>query len=406
VTPRPRSTLITESNATALIDAVLREAAACGASDVHFESDADAFRVRLRIDGVLQVIATPPLDSRDTVLTRLKVLARMDIAEKRLPQDGRFSHTHGATTIDLRVSSLPTLHGEKLALRVLDLQQTLPKLDALGYEPDQLAHLQQALQGNHGLVLMTGPTGAGKTLSLYSCLQTLNRTEVNIHTLEDPIEVRLPGVNQVQMHERSGLGFAPTLRAVLRQDPDVIMLGEIRDRETADIALQAAQTGHLVLSTLHTADAPSTLARLQHMGVATHHIAASVRLIVAQRLVRRLCRHCRKPLSDKAQQAHLNALTEQDQRWLHPWLTSPTLFGAPGCARCHGGYRGRVGVFQVMPVSPAMQALLFDNASSHALAAQAARESVRSLRRSGWVKALQGVTTVDDVLHHTPADAA
>jgi type IV pilus assembly protein PilB len=404
VTSLSRPTLISESNATALIDAVLREAIACRASDVHFESDADTFRVRLRIDGVLQVIATPPLGSRDTVLTRLKVLARMDIAEKRLPQDGRFSHTQEGTTIDLRVSSLPTLHGEKLALRVLDLQQTLPKLDALGYEPDQLAHLQQALQGNHGLLLMTGPTGSGKTLSLYSCLQTLNRTEVNIHTLEDPIEVRLPGVNQVQMHERSGLGFSSTLRAVLRQDPDVIMLGEIRDRETADIALQAAQTGHLVLSTLHTADAPSGLARLQHMGMATHHIAASVRLIVAQRLVRRLCWECREPLSADAQQRQLNALTEQDKRGLHPWLTSPTHYRAQGCAHCHGGYRGRVGVFQVMPVSLAMQALLFDNAPMHTLSEQAARESVRSLRRSGWVKVLQGMTTLDEIMHHTPAD--
>jgi type IV pilus assembly protein PilB len=378
-----------EASAVTLLDAVLQRALELRASDVHFESYAQTFRVRARIDGVLQDIGAPPLEVRDSTLARLKVLARMDIAEKRLPQDGRFTHVHAGQPIDLRVSSLPTLHGEKLVLRVLDLQQTLPALHDLGLDDDQLTHVEHALHGSDGLVLMTGPTGSGKTRSLYTCLQRLNRTEVNIHTLEDPIEVQLPGVNQVQIHERSGLGFAQTLRALLRQDPDVIMLGEIRDIETADIALQAAQTGHLVFSTLHTVDAPSALARLHHMGVAAHHIAASVRLVVAQRLVRRLCPHCREPWAADAQAKWLAQLPLRDKTWLTPWIVAATVFQAAGCAQCHGGYRGRIGVFQVLPLDANLQAM---------------QASVRSLRCSGWIKVLQGLTSVQEVLRHTPAD--
>ena len=394
-----------DASAATLLNALLQQAFALGASDLHFESYADTFRVRARVDGVLQDIATPALDLRDSALARLKVLARMDIAEKRLPQDGRFTHLHNGHAMDLRVSSLPTLHGEKLVLRVLDLQQTLPSLRDLGFEADQQAHLEHALQASDGMVLMTGPTGSGKTRSLYTCLQMLNRTEVNIHTLEDPIEVQLPGVNQVQIHERNGLGFAPTLRALLRQDPDVIMIGEIRDTDTADIALQAAQTGHLVFSTLHTVDAPSALTRLHHMGVAPHHIAASVRLVVAQRLLRLLCTHCRQPWSVDAQAQWLDQLVPNDQRWLAPWMASAKLYEATGCTQCLDGYRGRIGVFQVMPVSARLQPLLFAPNHAQAWTSQTMQASVRSLRLSGWAKVLQGLTTVAEVLRHTPADA-
>ena len=401
--PRMSST-VSDASAATLLDAVLHQAFALGASDLHFESYAQSFRIRARIDGVLQDMATPPLDVRDSALARLKVLARMDIAEKRLPQDGRFTHLHAGQSIDLRVSSLPTLHGEKLVLRILGLQQTLPTLGELGLEPDQLTHLENALQASDGMVLMTGPTGSGKTRSLYTCLHLLNRHEVNIHTLEDPVEVQLPGVNQVQIHERTGLGFAHTLRALLRQDPDVIMVGEIRDAETADIALQAAQTGHLVFSTLHTIDAPSALVRLHHMGVAPYHTAASVRLVVAQRLLRLLCPHCRQPWSAEAQNEWLKQRSTHDKRWLAPWLDSARLYAAQGCTQCLGGYKGRIGVFQVMPIHAGMQSLLFQQADAHALTRQALQDSVRSLRHSGWIKALQGLTTVDEVLRHTPAD--
>ena len=392
----------TESSASARLDELLHQALARRASDVHFESDEAQLRVRFRIDGLLRSAATFPLSWRDALLTRIKVLARMDIAEKRVPQDGRFSHRHGQQVVDLRVSSLPTVHGEKLVLRVLDFRGQRPALTALGYETDELARLHQALDASDGMLLMTGPTGSGKTQSLYACLDWLNRMEVNISTVEDPVEIQLPGINQVSIHERAGLGFANTLRALLRQDPDVIMVGEIRDLETAEIAIQAAQTGHLVLSTLHTPDAPGTLARLQHMGVASYNVAASVRLIVAQRLLRRLCPHCRQPLPARAQAQWLASLTESDRRLLAPWLQhDPVLFDAGGCERCQGGYAGRLGVFQVLPISDAVQALLFAQADRQALAAQAARESVRTLRQSAWAKALQGLTSVREVLAHT-----
>lgn len=392
-----------EHSAITWLDRLLAAALRAGASDLHFESDASHFRVRFRVDGQLRVAATPPLDMRDALLTRLKVLARMDIAEKRLPQDGRLGHVHDAQSVDLRVSSMPTLHGEKLVLRVLDFHQTAPELSTLGFEPEQLAHVQSALQSSDGMVLITGPTGSGKTRSLYAGLNALNRTELNVSTIEDPVEIQLPGINQVQIHERAGLTFSNALRAMLRQDPDVIMLGEIRDTETAVTALQAAQTGHLVLSTLHTPNAPSTLARLQHMGVATHHLAASMRLVVAQRLVRRLCPHCRYPLS-REQQAHaLSHLTDTDRRVLaQPLHDDAPLYDARGCAECEGGYKARIGVFQVLPVSAALQTMLFEHASVQALAAQAEREHVQTLRQSAWRKAWSGHTSWSEVLRQTP----
>ena len=391
-----------DTSATARLDALLRQALACRASDVHFESDDAQLRVRFRIDGLLRSAASMPLGWRDALLTRIKVLARMDIAEKRVPQDGRFTHRDGDQVVDMRVSSLPTVHGEKLVLRVLDFRGERPTLATLGYEADELARLHRALDASDGMLLMTGPTGSGKTQSLYACLDWLNRTEINISTVEDPVEIQLPGINQVSIHERAGLGFANTLRALLRQDPDVIMVGEIRDLETAEIAIQAAQTGHLVLSTLHTPDAPGTLARLQHMGVASYNVAASVRLIVAQRLLRRLCPHCRQPHTERSQKQWLASLSEQDRQLLAPWLQhDPVLFEAIGCEHCQGGYAGRLGVFQVLPISDPVQTLLFAQADRQALAAQAGRESVRTLRQSAWAKALQGLTSVREVLAHT-----
>ncbi|MEN9586853.1 MAG: type pilus assembly ATPase PilB, partial [Pseudomonadota bacterium] len=266
-----------KDSATQTLDDLLHQALTQGASDVHLESGEGFFRARFRIDGLLRIAATPPLSLRDAVVSRIKVLARMDISEKRLPQDGRIQYPHLNQLIDLRVSSLPTLHGEKIVLRILNFSRERPSLTALGYEPDDRGKLVNAMNQPHGLILMTGPTGSGKTLSLFSCLELLNRTEINISTVEDPTEIHLPGANQVSLNERAGLTFASSLRALLRQDPDVIMVGEIRDVETAEIAIQAAQTGHLVLSTLHTNDAPGTLARLRHMGIAAFNVAASVR---------------------------------------------------------------------------------------------------------------------------------
>jgi type IV pilus assembly protein PilB len=390
--------------ATKILDDLLHQALALGASDVHFESGEDFFRARFRIDGLLRIAATPALPLRDAVVSRIKVLARMDIAEKRLPQDGRIQYPHLDQTIDLRVSSLPTLHGEKIVVRILNFSRARPGLAALGYEPDDRAKLIQAIGRPHGLILMTGPTGSGKTLSLYSCLELLNRTEVNISTVEDPSEIHLPGANQVNINERAGLTFATTLRALLRQDPDVIMVGEIRDLETAEIAIQAAQTGHLVLSTLHTNDAPGTLARLRHMGVAAFNVAASVSLITAQRLVRRLCEHCKRALDDEEVNFFFNNLSESDHNAVPTHLRAQaTLYKAVGCDACDKGYKGRIGIYQVMPISEAMQALIMRDGDVQALATQAASDGVRTLRQSGWLKVLQGVTSVEEVMaltHH------
>lgn len=386
------------------LDDLLNQALAQGASDVHFESGENFFRIRFRIDGLLRVAATPALTLRDAMVSRLKVLARMDIAEKRVPQDGRIQYPYLEQLIDLRVSSLPTLHGEKIVVRILNFSRERPGLAALGYEPDERAKLVHALAQPHGLILMTGPTGSGKTLSLYSCLELLNRTEVNISTVEDPSEIHLPGANQVNVNDRAGLTFANTLRALLRQDPDVIMLGEIRDLETADIAIQAAQTGHLVLSTLHTNDAPGTLTRLRHMGLAAFNVAASVSLITAQRLVRRLCEHCKHPMDAAEIGLLFNNLNAQDQQAIPPHIRAHARpYKAMGCDACDKGYKGRIGIYQVMPISDAMQALIMQDSDARALASQAASEGVRTLRQSGWLKVLQGMTSGEEVMaltHH------
>lgn len=390
--------------ATKTLDDLLHQAFSLGASDVHFESGEDFFRARFRIDGLLRIAATPALALRDSVISRIKVLARMDIAEKRLPQDGRIQYPYLDQLIDLRVSSLPTLHGEKIVVRILNFSRDRPGLAALGYEPDDRAKLIQALGQPHGLILMTGPTGSGKTLSLYSCLELLNRNEVNISTVEDPSEIHLPGANQVNINERAGLSFATALRALLRQDPDVIMVGEIRDLETAEIAIQAAQTGHLVLSTLHTNDAPGTLARLRHMGVAAFNVAASVSLVTAQRLVRRLCEQCKQAMVASEIDFLFHNLSQADQSVIPAHLRSQaTPYKAIGCNACDKGYKGRIGLYQVMPVSDAIQTLIMRDCDVQTLAAQAAQDGVRTLRQAGWFKVLQGITSIEEVMaltHH------
>jgi type IV pilus assembly protein PilB len=390
--------------AVKILDDLLHQALTLGASDIHFESGEETFRARFRIDGLLRLVATPTLQLRDAVISRLKVMARMDIAEKRIPQDGRIQYPYLDRTIDLRVSSLPTLHGEKIVVRILNFSRERPELEALGYEPDDRAKLVQAIGRPHGLILMTGPTGSGKTLSLYSCLELLNRTEVNISTVEDPSEIHLPGANQVNINERAGLTFANTLRALLRQDPDVIMVGEIRDLETAEIVIQAAQTGHLVLSTLHTNDAPGTLARLRHMGLAAFNVAASVTLITAQRLVRRLCDHCKQPMTADQVDFFFNILNSQDKQTISSHTrTQTSIFKALGCNACDKGYKGRIGLYQVMPISDAMQTLIMRDSDTQTLATQAALEEIRTLRQAGWLKVLQGITSIEEIMaltHH------
>ena len=368
-----------------LIDKMLDQGMVRGASDIHFESGKDIFRVRFRIDGLLHIVATPAVHLRDAIISRLKVLARMDIAEKRIPQDGRIQYAYKSEIIDLRVSSLPTVHGEKIVVRIMNFNRIRPDLQSLGYEANDQLKLREAIQRPHGLILMTGPTGSGKTSSLYSCLDLINRADINLATVEDPAEIQLAGANQVNINEKAGLTFASALRALLRQDPDVIMIGEIRDLETAEIAIQASQTGHLVLSTLHTNDAPSTLARLRHMGIPAFHVAASLTLVTAQRLIRRLCDHCKAPLRE-----------QDEQGW------QVTSFKAVGCQACDNGYKGRIGLFQVMPVSDAMQALILDDAPTQALSVLAAEEGVRTLREAGWLKVRQGLTSIDEVMALTP----
>jgi type IV pilus assembly protein PilB len=375
------------------LNKILIDAVTMGASDIHFEPFEKFYRIRLRVDGVLRDHASPPLSIREKLVSRIKVLARLDIAEKRVPQDGRMRLIMSATrTIDFRVSTLPTLFGEKTVMRILDATQAQMGIDALGYDPDQKTLLLDAIARPYGMVLVTGPTGSGKTVSLYSCLNLLNKPGINISTAEDPAEINLPGVNQVNVNEKAGLTFPVALKSFLRQDPDIIMVGEIRDLETADIAIKAAQTGHMVFSTLHTNDAPSTLTRLMNMGVAPFNIASSVILITAQRLARRLCT-CKQPL-ETTHEALLAAgyrESDIDDTW------KP--YGPVGCDRCLGsGYKGRVGIYQIMPISPAIEALILSNGNAMEIAAQADKEGINSLRRSGLMKVKQGLTSVEEVL--------
>ncbi|MBL8414521.1 MAG: type IV-A pilus assembly ATPase PilB [Propionivibrio sp.] len=378
------------------IQKMLLDAINDGASDIHFEPYEKSYRVRFRTDGILREIASPPLVIKEKIASRIKVISRLNIAEKRVPQDGRMRLVLSKSrAIDFRVSTLPTMYGEKIVLRILDPSSATLGIDALGYDPDQKALLLDAIQRPYGMVLVTGPTGSGKTVSLYTCLNILNRPGINISTAEDPAEIPLPGINQVNIDDKQGLTFPIALKAFLRQDPDIIMVGEIRDLETAEIAIKAAQTGHMVLSTLHTNDAPSTLTRLMNMGVPTFNIASSILLITAQRLVRRLCT-CKKPL-DTPIETLLNAgFTESDLDG------SWTLYGPGECERCKSsGYKGRVGLYQVMPVTEDIQRMIMANGTALDIAAQAQKEGVNDLRRSGLLKVMQGLTSLDEVLGST-----
>ncbi len=378
------------------IQKMLLDAINDGASDIHFEPYEKYYRIRVRVDGVLREVATPPLAIKDKIASRIKVISRLNIAEKRVPQDGRMKLVLSKNrAIDFRVSTLPTLQGEKIVMRILDPTSATLGIESLGYEPEQKAILLNAISRPYGMVLVTGPTGSGKTVSLYTCLNILNKTGVNISTAEDPAEINLAGINQVNVDDKAGLTFAVALRAFLRQDPDIIMVGEIRDLETAEIAIKAAQTGHMVMSTLHTNDAPATLTRLMNMGVPTFNIASSVLLITAQRLARRLC-NCKKVIDVPAKTLLDAGFSEADLDG------SWTLFGPGGCERCKGsGYKGRVGIYQVMPVSEAIQRLIMNGAGELDLAEQAAREGVRNLRESGLLKVKQGLTSLDEVLSTT-----
>ncbi|OHV12215.1 type IV-A pilus assembly ATPase PilB [Kushneria phosphatilytica] len=369
-----------------MLDAIRR-----GASDVHFEPYETSFRVRFRIDGLLIEAARPPIGLRSRITTRLKVLARLDISERRLPQDGTIKMRLSARrSVDFRVNTLPTLSGEKIVLRLLDPAEARLGIEALGFLPEQQACYEAALARPQGMILVTGPTGSGKTVTLYTGLNILNTEERNIATAEDPVELRLEGINQVNVQPRIGLDFANALRAFLRQDPDVVMVGEIRDLETAEVAVKAAQTGHLVLSTLHTNSAAETLTRLRNMGVAAFNIASSVSLIIAQRLARRLCSYCREPVEIPVQVLREAGASDEE-------IHQATLYQAHGCDRCTNGYRGRVGIYEVMPISATMSRLIMQEVSAAELAEQAHREGRDDLRRSGLRKVLAGETTLEEI---------
>ena len=392
----PDTSEVDDAPVVKFIQKILHDAIAEGASDIHFEPYEKYYRIRFRVDGVLREITQPPLVIKEKIASRIKVISRLNIAEKRLPQDGRMKLALSKNkSIDFRVSTLPTLHGEKIVLRILDSSSAMLGIDALGYEPDQREALLNAVKRPYGMVLVTGPTGSGKTVSLYTCLNILNQPGTNISTAEDPAEINLPGVNQVNVDDKVGLTFASALRSFLRQDPDIIMVGEIRDLETAEISVKAAQTGHLVLSTLHTNDAPSTLTRLMNMGVPTFNIASSIILITAQRLARKLC-SCKVPIDVPAETLLNAGFTDEDLDGT--WQ----LYGPGSCERCKGsGYKGRVGIYQVMPVTEEIQRIIMANGTSLEIADQAEAEGVRDLRRSGLLKVKQGVTSLDEVLATT-----
>jgi type IV pilus assembly protein PilB len=362
------------------------------ASD-HFEPYENTYRVRFRIDGELREIAAPPAAIKDKLASRIKIISRMDISEKRVPQDGRMKLKMGPDrVIDFRVSTLPTLFGEKIVIRILDPSSAKVGIDALGYEPEEKERLLNAIKRPYGMILVTGPTGSGKTVSLYTCLNLLNQPGVNIATAEDPSEINLPGVNQVNVNDRAGLTFATALRSFMRQDPDIIMVGEIRDLETADIAVKAAQTGHLVLSTLHTNDAPATLTRLRNMGIAPFNIASSVILITAQRLARRLCSVCKTPAAIPKQALAAAGFAASDLT--ESWVT----YKPVGCPKCNNGYKGRLGIYQVMPITDEIERIILRDGNAAEIAAQARSEGVRSLRESGLHKVKLGLTSLEEVL--------
>lgn len=373
---------------------MLLDAINIGASDLHFEPYEKFYRIRYRVDGILKEVAQPPLAIKEKLASRIKVISNMDISEKRIPQDGRMKLVLSKTrTIDFRVSTLPLIHGEKIVMRILDPTSATLGIEALGYEPAQKESLLSAVSRPYGLVLVTGPTGSGKTVSLYTCLNILNNPGVNIATAEDPCEIPLAGINQVNVNDKQGLTFAAALKSFLRQDPDIIMIGEIRDLETADMAIKAASTGHMVLSTLHTNDAPTTLTRLMNMGVAPFNIASAVTLITAQRLARRLCKNCKVPI-DAPKEALLKVgFIEED------FKQELQLYGPKenGCELCNNGYKGRVGIYQVMPITDAISRIIMTNGNAIDIADQAKKEGVNDLRRSGILKVMQGLTSIAEV---------
>lgn len=387
------TTDIDDAPVVKFLQKILIDAINMGASDLHFEPFEKFYRIRFRVDGVLREVAQPPLAIKEKLASRIKVISKLDISEKRVPQDGRMKLAMSKTrSIDFRVSTLPTLFGEKIVMRILDGTQAQMGIDALGYDPDQKETLMNAIQRPYGMVLVTGPTGSGKTVSLYTCLNILNKPGINIATAEDPAEINLPGVNQVNVNDRAGLTFPVALKAFLRQDPDIIMVGEIRDLETADIAIKAAQTGHMVFSTLHTNDAPATLTRLMNMGVAPFNIASAVILITAQRLARRLCT-CKQPTTIPDEALLEAGFTEDDLDGT--WLP----YKAIGCERCSGsGYKGRVGIYQIMPITEAIEQIILTHGTALEIEAQARRDGVKTLREAGLVKVKLGLTSLDEVL--------
>ena len=385
------STEVEDAPVVRFLQKMLIDAINMRASDLHFEPYEYHYRVRFRIDGELREITQPPLAIKDKLASRIKVISRVDIAEKRVPQDGRMKLKFGSKAIDFRVSTLPTLFGEKVVIRILDPSSAKVGIEALGYEKIEKDRLMRVIQRPYGMILVTGPTGSGKTVSLYTCLNILNQPGVNIATVEDPAEINLPGINQVNVNDRAGLTFSAALKSFLRQDPDIIMVGEIRDLETADIAIKAAQTGHLVMSTLHTNDAPTTLTRLMNMGVAPFNIAASVLLISAQRLARRLCETCKTP-AEYPREALLKAGFQPED--LDGWKP----FRAVGCSACNNGYKGRVGLYQVMPITETIQRIILSEGTALDIAVQAQKEGVRDLRQSGLLKVRSGVTTLEEII--------
>ena len=376
---------------TKFVNELLSHAIKKGVSDIHVEPYEKILRVRFRIDGILQVVSMPPKAIARKLTSRIKVMSELNSSERRIPQDGRIHFQMGEDKyIDFRVNTLPTLYGEKIVMRILDSDTAALGIENLGFDDKQKSDLMASIAKPDGMMLVTGPTGSGKTVTLYACLNLLNTSEKNISTAEDPAEIQVPGINQVNVNEKVGLTFSSALRAFLRQDPDIIMVGEIRDLETAEISIKAAQTGHLVLSTLHTNSAPETLTRLLNMGIPPFNIASTVHLIIAQRLARRLCKHCKKP-ADLPEKALIQSGFKKEE------LASLKIFEADGCGECSNGYKGRVGIYQVMPISPKMEKLVMENGNAIELAALAQIEKINDLRQSALDKVRQGVTTIAEV---------
>ena len=388
---------VDEAPVVKFVNKMLVDAIRMGASDLHFEPYEKTYRVRFRVDGVMQKMASPPVQLAGKIAARLKVMSQIDISERRIPQDGRIKlKISKDKAIDFRVNSLPTLFGEKLVLRILDPSSAMLGIEALGYEPDQKEMFLEALHKPQGMLLITGPTGSGKTVSLYTGINILNTGETNISTAEDPVEINLEGINQVNVNPKVGLTFANALKSFLRQDPDIVMVGEIRDLETAEIAIKAAQTGHMVLSTLHTNSAPETLTRLRNMGVASFNIATSVNLVIAQRLARRLCKNCKKPINLPRQSLLELGFTDAD-------LDNPDnlIYEPIGCNECREGYKGRVGIYEVMKVSPDISRIIMEDGNAIDIKDAALKNGFRDLRRSGILKVLQGVTSIQEMMRVT-----